>query len=73
MSNPTQSMEEQLANFDEDETFGFDSDDKQILNERDIFYTVDADALLNYNSNFTNFPKKRAILLDWMQEVSSSL
>ena len=34
---------------------------------------ISADNLLNYRSTFTNFPQKRAVLLDWMQEVSSSL
>jgi len=34
---------------------------------------INADHLLNYRSTFTNFPQKRAVLLDWMQEVSSSL
>lgn len=51
----------------------FDSEDKCALIERESVYEIDANLLLNYRADFANFPKKRAILIDWMQEVSSSL
>ncbi|EAS07794.2 amine-terminal domain cyclin (macronuclear) [Tetrahymena thermophila SB210] len=64
-------MREMLDQFNQEDTFSFDDQDLQNFEIRQSDYIVDPQSLQNYNSNFTNFAKKRAILIDWMQEVST--
>ncbi|KAL4445542.1 hypothetical protein ABPG74_004616 [Tetrahymena malaccensis] len=64
-------MKEQLEQFKQEDTFSFDDQDLQNFESRQNDYMVDPQILQNYSSNFTNFAKKRAILIDWMQEVST--
>ncbi|KAL4491244.1 hypothetical protein ABPG72_021630 [Tetrahymena utriculariae] len=64
-------IKEMLEEFKQEDTFSFDDQDLQNFENRQTDYMVDPLILKEYSSNFTNFSKKRSILIDWMQEVST--